>query len=134
VCVFREVLEATACRLFCIRASQSERVALTELNHKFKEAFRKKNSDAIIELDLAIHKHILTCARASVVSLYSATATLMTTTIANSRGHSAAGRVYDSVNEHDPLVMACINPDPEEAERAGRKHVRADLQKWLEGD
>ena len=129
LCLLRQALEGTVCRLFAQHATPTECFTLGEYGRRMDERVETHPDDSVSE-DLALHLHIAKCSRSSVLHQFVENSCVIVATM-SSRFVPPVGAY---VGEHDELIAALLSRDPDKAEQAGRKHMERVLHSLMNGE
>ena len=128
----REALEGVACRLFVQRAGRVEKAQLVELVERFNDLATRGDRAGWFEADLALHSHIVRCTQANALIHIVEGSCLITLTLRNAhRRRVSLDASLPEPGVHNDLTAALLGDDPEQAELAGRRHVRNAYDKLL---
>ena len=118
----RGLLEVQAARLAAIRASESEIEELIRAHGEFRKQVEMKEPG--LEEDLMFHLKIAECSRNSLLRSLLGLITPDVITFSRSLNTCRDGRFRVALNEHEAIVRAIQNRDPDRAGEAMAKHMR----------
>jgi len=123
--LMREALEGIACRLFARRAGEVDRAGLAEQGRRFDAYAREGGVKECDQADVALHLHIIRCAKCPSLYPLAENSCVVVTTITNAVWAPLPPQErLGPVGVHDDLIAALCGRDPAAAEHAGKEHVR----------
>jgi DNA-binding GntR family transcriptional regulator len=124
VYLVREVLEGLAARIAATRATSEDITALKQANEEFASVAENGTTDKATELNLKFHRLV----RMSAQNAYLDRFLVQVENAVRRIPHSTfeyPGRKEVAYSEHNALIDAIANHDPEQAERLAALHMRS---------
>jgi DNA-binding GntR family transcriptional regulator len=133
VYLMREVLEGLACRLFVGCASAAERAQLVEHEREYIRQVKRKDQQAWLDADMALHLHIVAVTRSRpLMRSAESTQAIVASLISAQRLRNQLGNILPPpLDAHSRLVETLTGSDPVAAEEAGRAHVHEAMNRLM---
>jgi DNA-binding GntR family transcriptional regulator len=127
----REALDGIACRLFIESARDEERRKLVEHDRDYRRQVKLRDPQGWLDADVALHRFIVGATKSRPLIRAVDSSLTIVQTISNAhRLRAQPGKILPpETDAHAELIKALLSDDADEAERAGRAHVRDALSK-----